>query len=201
MAGFSTAESPLAGSAGKNGAKYAQNRDFAPLGLKWVKKSVFSWCFVRFYAFSSPKTIKIGPKTAFSGLPAFPKQSPKVSDFGRICDRVQALVMLSGGASRRSRNISVLLLWLAGCIRTEIPRQVRDDSHDARRLTPGRKPPNRRCALRLRAVASAIDFPWGLWDIFRLWHSRQMQTVGIWSLSRPRAGLTCIFRICGVIAT
>jgi hypothetical protein len=32
--------------------------------------------------------------------------------------------MLSGGASRRSRNISVSLLWLAGCIRTEIPRQA-----------------------------------------------------------------------------
>jgi hypothetical protein len=32
--------------------------------------------------------------------------------------------MLSGGAPCRSRNISVSLRWLAGCIRTEIPRQV-----------------------------------------------------------------------------
>jgi hypothetical protein len=34
MSGFSTAESPLAGIAGKNGAKYAQNRDFCPIEAK-----------------------------------------------------------------------------------------------------------------------------------------------------------------------
>ena len=53
---------------------------------------------------------------------------------GRICERVQTRVMLSGGAPRRSRNISGSRRWLACGLRAEIPRHAWDDSRHARRL-------------------------------------------------------------------